>query len=160
MMSKLKIVESLTMCNAKITPELPYHILMFDGGSRGNPGPAGAGYVIYYGDKEVAHGYKYIGIASNNEAEYTALICGLHTALDMGVERLLIKGDSLLVINQVIGKWDVKAAHLRPLCLEAALLLTDLIEFSIKHVKRNQNKRADTLANQAMDTKTEWSTYI
>jgi len=156
-MRKLRLVERFTNSRAaaKVVPEPPLYVLMFDGGSRGNPGPSGAGYVVYYDDEEVAYGFEYIGTATNNIAEYTGLICGLIAAAEMGIERLVIKGDSLLVLNQLAGVWAIKAPNLVPLYNEAKGILAKYFpDATVQHVKRAHNKRADELANEAMDKKT------
>lgn len=129
------------------------YVLMFDGGCRGNPGPSGAGYVIYNGNEEIAYGYKYIGVTTNNVAEYTALILGLKTAVEMGINNIIVKGDSKLVINQLQGVWNVKADNLVPFNKEAKTLMCALSNVRLEHIKRSFNKRADLLANEAMNTK-------
>lgn len=154
-MRKLKLVERFTKSGttAKVAPEVPPYVLMFDGGSRGNPGPSGAGYVIYCYDEEIAYGFQYVGAATNNIAEYTGLICGLLAAAEIGIEKLVIKGDSLLVLNQLTGVWAIKAPNLVPLYDEAKGILAEYFPDAIvQHVKRAHNKRADELANNAMDT--------
>ena len=90
--------------NVKIHPEDVY-ILMFDGGSRGNPGISGAGFVIYKNDTEILAGCEPLGHATNNFAEYRALELGLDCAINKGITNLIIKGDSQLVLNQVTNKW-------------------------------------------------------
>ena len=156
-MRKLKLVERFTNsgATAKVAPEAPPYVLMFDGGSRGNPGPSGAGYVIYCYNEEIAYGYQYVGAATNNIAEYTGLICGLLAAAELGIEKLVIKGDSLLVLNQLAGVWAIKAPNLVPLYNEAKGILAKYFpDATVQHVKRAHNKRADELANEAMDKKT------
>ena len=125
---------------------------MFDGGSRGNPGPCGIGAVIYKNNKEEATVSKYIsGKHSNNFAEYTAFIEGLKKALEMKITHLYVEGDSKLVINQCNGKYKVNSPNLQSLNAKAKHLCNQFTYITLHHVKRNHNKRADQLANMAMD---------
>ena len=126
--------------------------LYTDGASRGNPGQAGAGAVILddNGMELVARSY-YLGTCSNNVAEYRALIFGLQTALELGCRRLDIFLDSQLIVRQVQGQYKVKNAGLKPLFAEVKQLLAKLAAFTINHVPRNENKRADELANRGID---------
>ena len=124
-----------------------------DGGSRGNPGPAGYGAVVRDADtgevlREVASG---IGVASNNVAEYRGLIAGLTAAVDLGADQVDVRMDSLLVVNQMKGDWKVKHEAMKPLASEAAALVRRLPVVRFQHVPRLQNAHADRLANQAMD---------
>ena len=124
-----------------------------DGGSRGNPGPAGYGAVVRDADtgqvlREVAAG---IGVASNNVAEYRGLIAGLQAAVDLGADEVDVRMDSLLVVNQMKGDWKVKHEAMKPLASEAAALVRRLPVVRFAHVPRAQNAHADRLANEAMD---------
>ena len=124
-----------------------------DGGSRGNPGPAGYGAVVRdaaSGEvlREVAAG---IGVASNNVAEYRGLIAGLEAARDLGADDVAVRMDSLLVVNQMSGVWKVKHEAMKPLASEAAKLVRALGKVSFRHIPREQNSHADRLANEAMD---------
>ena len=132
--------------DAKIYPIVP-HIMNFDGCSKGNPGLAGIGAVIYYEEQEIWGSCKFIGIKTNNYSEYSALIFGLQEALRLGIECLCVLGDSLLVINQINGIFRVKSEDLLELYEEAVRLkkLFKYIEFN--HVYREKNKRADELSN-------------
>jgi ribonuclease HI len=126
-----------------------------DGGARGNPGPAGIG-VVLVGEKgqlprELA---RYIGEATNNVAEYRALIAGLELALDSGISELEVYVDSELVAAQLEGRWKIKNDRLRTLAATAQSLMAKFEVASIKHVRRHLNSRADELANQAMDAVT------
>jgi ribonuclease HI len=96
----------------------------------------------------------YIGKATNNVAEYQALIAGLEIALDRGVERLDVFLDSELVVRQVNGRYKVKDAGLKPLHQQACVLLSKFHEVDVKHVRREQNAAADALVNQAIDAAT------
>ena len=123
-----------------------------DGGSRGNPGPAGAGAVLYDDQgQEVAALSRYLGRTTNNEAEYQALLMGLKRAQELGAQRLTVKMDSELIVRQLEGKYRVKAPGLKPLYAEAKRLLQGFASVTIQHIRREFNKRADELANQAMD---------
>ena len=123
-----------------------------DGGSRGNPGPAGAGAVLYDEQgQEVAALSRYLGRTTNNEAEYQALLMGLKRAQELGAQRLTVKMDSELIVRQLEGKYRVKAPGLKPMYDQAKRLLQGFASVTILHVRREFNKRADELANQAMD---------
>jgi ribonuclease HI len=134
------------------------YTLWFDGGSRGNgtsSAEAGAGWVLKRasGDR-VSSGFVYMGKATNNEAEYTGLIKGLHDATLHGIFDLHVKGDSELVIKQVMGHYKVKAENLKPLHAEAKQLCEskfDRIKF--EHIPRALNTEADALANRAINEK-------
>ena len=129
--------------------------LYTDGGARGNPGPAGIGArLMTAGGDVVEEVADYIGKATNNVAEYQALIAGLEVALDRGVERLDVFLDSELVVRQVSGQYKVKDAGLKPLHQQACLLLSRFHEVDVKHVRREQNAAADALVNQAIDAAT------
>jgi ribonuclease HI len=123
----------------------------FDGGSRGNPGPAAIGWVIVTSDGIVAEGSERIGKATNNQAEYEALIRSLEAAADIGFEELLVKGDSQLIVKQVRGEWDTNDPTLREKRVRVRELLRQFDEWSIDHVPREINERADELVNEALD---------
>jgi probable phosphoglycerate mutase len=128
-------------------------IVEADGGSRGNPGPAGYGAVVRDADtgevlREVAAG---IGIASNNVAEYRGLIAALEAARDVGADEVEVRMDSLLVVNQMSQVWKIKHEAMRPLASEAASLVRQFARVEFRHVRRELNKHADRLANEAMD---------
>jgi dinuclear metal center YbgI/SA1388 family protein len=129
--------------------------LYTDGGARGNPGPAGIGArLLSAGGDVVEELADFIGKATNNVAEYQALLAGLEIALDRGVERLDVFLDSELVVRQVNGQYKVKDAGLKPLHQQACLLLSRFHEVDVKHVRREQNAAADALVNQAIDDAT------
>lgn len=131
------------------------YILRFDGGSRGNPGIAGSGSVIY--DAETGHelwgGFMYIDKTTNNVAEYNGLLSGLQFANRVGIKRLIAEGDSSLVVNQVNGLWAIKKDHLKDLCMQVNDEKKKFDFFSIDYIPRAENSRADQLANIAMDEK-------
>ena len=123
-----------------------------DGASRGNPGPAAAGFVLDDpAGNPVAAGGIAIGAATNNVAEYRALIAGLAHALELGVTAIDVRMDSELVVRQVTGVYRVKHAGLKPLYAEALALSRRFARFHIRHVPREQNARADAEANRALD---------
>lgn len=128
------------------------HVLYCDGASRGNPGPAAIGFVLLGpdGGAVVEMGSR-IGVATNNVAEYQALIAGLETARDRGVDDLEVRLDSLLLVRQVNGEFRVKAANLKPLHRRAVALLREFDDVEVAHVRRHLNTRADALANAAYD---------
>jgi ribonuclease HI len=125
-----------------------------DGASRGNPGHAGLGVVI-----EDEHGMRlqglcrYLGLTTNNEAEYEALIEGLKAAAAWKPDRLEVYLDSKLVAEQMKGNYRIKEPRLQALSVKAKELLSRFPEFDIKHVERERNKGADALANRAIDEK-------
>ena len=127
-------------------------ILHIDGGARGNPGPAGVGIVLADDDGTPLHeaGY-FLGKTTNNVAEYHGLLRGIECARKLGADRLTIRSDSELMVRQLHGEYRVKAAALKPLFQEAKENLATFGEWSIEHVYREQNTRADELANAAMD---------
>ena len=130
------------------------YTLYFDGASRSNPGPASYGGVIYEeNNKEIATYKKYIGRHTNNVAEYLGCFHGVQACIQEGIKNVTIYGDSKLVIEQVSGRWKVKSDNIKPIYNEIKKVLDtnpfEKIEF--KHVKRNKNKRADQLANEALD---------
>ena len=126
--------------------------LSTDGGARGNPGPAAYGYVLEADDGTVlaAHGEK-IGIATNNVAEYSALIAGLEKAIELGVDEVEVVSDSELMVKQMTGEYRVKNEALRELSLEAGRLARRIGSVDYTAVRREHNKLADTLVNEALD---------
>jgi ribonuclease HI len=129
-----------------------FHRLFTDGGARGNPGPAAIGAVLYDEQKqEVAHIKKYIGNTTNNQAEYRALLAGLELALKHGITSIHCYLDSELVVKQIQGLYKVKEVSLKPLADEVRILRSKFSSFSIEHVARKYNARADALVNEALD---------
>jgi ribonuclease HI len=129
--------------------------LFTDGGARGNPGPAAAAYVLEADDGTVlaAHG-EAIGIATNNVAEYRALVAGLEQARDLGVDELEVVSDSELLVKQMRGEYKVKNAALRELSARAARLAEELGAVRYTAVRREHNELADRLVNEALDAAT------
>jgi ribonuclease HI len=126
--------------------------LSTDGGARGNPGPAAFGYVIEAEDGTVlaAHGER-IGVATNNVAEYRALVAGLEKALELAVDEVDVVSDSQLLVRQMTGEYKVKNEALRKLSLEAAVLARRLRRVTYRSVPREHNELADRLVNKALD---------
>ena len=123
-----------------------------DGGARGNPGPSGFGAFIQDADGAVlAELSEFLGIQTNNFAEYSGLLASLDYALAHGHPRLRVVSDSELMVKQIQGKYQVKSPILRPLYDQAKKKIAQLDGFEITHALRNKNKEADRLANQAMD---------
>jgi probable phosphoglycerate mutase len=124
-----------------------------DGGSRGNPGPAGFGAVVFAAatGEVLAERYEAIGVETNNVAEYRGLIAGLDAALEIGATEVEVRMDSKLVIEQMSGRWQVKHPSMRPLASRARTLLSRFAHVSLQWIPREQNKHADRLANRAMD---------
>jgi ribonuclease HI len=126
--------------------------LFTDGGARGNPGPAAYGFVLEAEDGTVlaAEG-EAIGVATNNVAEYAALVAGLKKAIELHVPELEVISDSELLVKQMRGEYRVKNEGLRPLFLDASRLATLLQSVEYRHVKRAHNELADRLVNEALD---------
>ncbi|MGC2162795.1 MAG: ribonuclease HI family protein [Silvibacterium sp.] len=123
-----------------------------DGGARGNPGPSGFGvYIQNERGEKVAELSEFLGIRTNNFAEYSGLLAALEYALRYDHPRLKVVSDSELMVKQIKGQYKVKSPDLRPLYEEAKRRIAGLESFQIQHVLRNKNKEADRLANQAMD---------
>ncbi len=131
----------------------PEHIVAHvDGGARGNPGPAGYGVVIENHDgKSIAEFSRYLGHRTNNFAEYSGLIAALNYALEHQHSAVRVLSDSELMVRQMNGVYKVRSPDLRPLYQQARALAQRLQWFRIEHVRREQNARADRLANEAMD---------
>jgi ribonuclease HI len=123
-----------------------------DGGSRGNPGPSGYGVSIEdAAGRPIADVSEFLGVKTNNFAEYSGLLAALEYALKEGHSRLRVVADSELMVKQMKGQYRVNSPDLRPLWEEAKRRAAQLDRFDIQHVLRGKNKRADALANQAMD---------
>ncbi|MGB0767616.1 MAG: ribonuclease HI family protein [Phycisphaeraceae bacterium] len=132
-------------------------LIHIDGGARGNPGPAAAGVCITTPDgSEALHeaGY-WLGEMTNNEAEYQGLLHALEAAKQLGFENIQVRSDSELMVKQIKGEYRVKAANLKPLFASAKEQLAEFKRYEITHVRREKNKRADQLANIAMDARAD-----
>ena len=127
-------------------------IVHVDGGARGNPGPAAAAAVISdAGGETLTEHAELLGHATNNVAEYRALLLGLARARDLGADEIEVVGDSELVAKQIQGLYKVKHEAMRPLYLDAMKALREFESWSIRTVPRAQNARADALVNEALD---------
>jgi ribonuclease HI len=146
----LKALEPETSSRpAKTDGRIRIHI---DGGSRGNPGPAGVGVVILGPDGRVSERiHRYIGEATNNVAEYHALLLALERARARGDVDIEVYSDSELLVRQIQGRYQVRNAALRPLFLKAQERIAGFRHFNIQHVPRERNAEADALANRGMD---------
>ena len=128
-------------------------VVNVDGGSRGNPGPAAIAAVVSTPDGEVLEQRgERIGEATNNVAEYRALLLGIERARELGADEVELVGDSELVVRQVKGEYKVKDQGLKPLHQEALQALRDFEGWSIRHVRREDNEAADLLVNETLDT--------
>lgn len=130
-------------------------ILHTDGGSRGNPGPSGIGFVLDRGSIEVASGGAFIGTTTNNVAEYEALIWGLENAKALGARRVEMIADSELMVKQVTGVYKIKNPALKALSAQVHSLLAGLESWTFTHTMREDNSEADALVNQAIDARDE-----
>lgn len=127
-----------------------------DGGSRGNPGPSAGGFVILDMNDQILHeNGKYLGITTNNQAEYHSLKGGLEAALKMGAKKVHVYMDSLLVINQMKGIFKVKNRDLWPIHEAIKLVVGQFEEVTFSHVPRELNKLADSMVNQTLDARKE-----
>ena len=130
----------------------PEATLFADGGSRGNPGPAASGAVLVDANGDLLEEVgKYLGVATNNVAEWTALVLGLEAAAKRGIRRLAVRLDSELVVRQLRGEYRVKHADLQPLHRRALALLRKFEHVDVRHVPRKQNAAADAVVNQVLD---------
>jgi phosphoribosylglycinamide formyltransferase-1 len=132
---------------------LPDEIIIYtDGASRGNPGPAAAGFILKDADgKQLQAKSFFLGRATNNVAEYTAIIKALEAARELGAKQLTIFSDSELLVRQINGTYKVKSEQIRPLFEQAVALVDEFVDCSIKFVPRQKNKEADKLVNQALN---------
>lgn len=127
-------------------------VIYLDGGARGNPGPAGTGYLIF--DEEgrlLAKEGRYIGFTTNNVAEYTALVQALDRARGFEAQEIAIRSDSELVVRQLNRSYKVKDKKLKPLHEQVRILLYPYSKVEIQHVPREENREADELVNRAID---------
>jgi ribonuclease HI len=128
----------------------------FDGGARSNPGPAGYGvYIVDDQGNVQAELHGSLGIATNNVAEYHGLIAALQWAVEHDLTQITIKGDSLLIVEQMRGNYKVKNEGLKPLHMQAKMLVMQIGNVKFEHVPREKNKDADRLSNVGMDQNTQ-----
>ena len=133
-------------------PTEPEWTLRCDGGARGNPGPAALGYVLFDPQgREVEARGEYLGPATNNVAEYRALIAGLHAAAHAGADPLQVCLDAELVVRQMTGEYRVKNAGLKPLHAEARRAVAQLGRVRFVAVRREANAHADRIVNETLD---------
>ena len=129
-----------------------------DGAARGNPGEAGIGIIIKDSqDQQIRKLYKYIGQATNNVVEYTALIYALQEALILGFKNVIVHSDSELLVRQLHGEYRVKNSNLKPYYEQFLHLKTGFDKLEIKQITREENKASDRLANQAIDSRVDTS---
>ena len=151
-MSSSSFPDSRSLFEPRETPPAKYLVAHSDGGARGNPGPAGYGVVIAdESGRTVAELSEYLGHQTNNFAEYQGLIAALEYAIEHGHKALKVVSDSELLVRQIQGIYKVKNATLQELHGRAKQLIAQLDWFSIDHALREHNRKADDLANQAMD---------
>jgi ribonuclease HI len=146
-MSELFTIEN------SVTSSWPDSVVIYtDGASRGNPGPASIGVCVQSVDGEVVYEYgACLGDYPNNHAEYTAVEYGLGKAIEVGAKSVVLRSDSQLLVRQLIGEYKVKSEALRPLFENCRKLSAQLSSVKYEHVRREFNKRADELANMALD---------
>ena len=134
-------------------PAGPFRLRVYsDGAARGNPGPSGAGAVLVEPSGQVVDRLgKYLGVQTNNFAEYSGLLLGLKRARELGVTEIEVFADSELMIRQLGGRYQVKSPSLRPLYEEAVRLLNDFSRVKLVHVPREMNAAADEMSNRAID---------
>ncbi len=139
-----------------IDKQFDFLIVNVDGASKGNPGEAGIGVAVFDKDLNIVHeSCEYIGAATNNVAEYKALILGAKLAIKFNAKNTLFKSDSELMVKQIMGEYRVKNTQLKSLYSEVQNLLGKLPEWEIKHVPREENTEADLLANKGVEMFTE-----
>ena len=128
-------------------------VIYSDGGSRGNPGPSAAGYVILNNRQEVVEeGGEYLGITTNNIAEYQGVLLGLEKALELGYKKVDFKVDSMLVVNQMKGFYKIKNRELWPVHERIRMLMEQFERVTFTHVNRQFNQLADGMVNKTLDT--------
>jgi ribonuclease HI len=131
--------------------ESPEYVIHTDGGSRGNPGPSAYAYVIECSGRPAIEEKGYFGSSTNNIAEYTGLVRALEHAQKLGARRLLVHSDSELMVKQMNGAYQVRHPGLLPLYQEAKKLSRGFESVTFRHIRREQNSRADALCNEALD---------
>ncbi len=135
-----------------INKEIDLIIVNVDGASRGNPGESGIGVAIFDKDSNLINeACDYLGVATNNIAEYKALILGIKLSMEYNAKKILFKSDSELMVKQIKGEYKVKNTQLKLLFTEVQDLLKKLPDWKIMHVRREENSEADLLANKGID---------
>lgn len=135
-----------------VTTKITDLVINADGGSRGNPGPSAYGYVIKSKEGDMLfEGGEYLGITTNNQAEYRAVLAALRKALEMGAEVLHFKLDSQLIVNQMSGVYRIKNAELKTIYDEIRILESKFKSVTFTHVRREFNKEADAQVNRVLD---------
>lgn len=145
------IIEASTVEDLS-TSDVDHAIIYSDGGSRGNPGPSASGFVIMNSDEEVLHqGGMYLGVTTNNQAEYHGVRLGLEKALEMGIKTVDFRMDSLLVVNQLTGIYRIKNRDLWPINERIKELAKDFDKVTFSHVRREFNQLADGMVNKILN---------
>lgn len=147
-------VDEVYRSNQKPSDSLPSEVKLYgDGGSRGNPGPAASGFVLTdMNDTVLVSDGEYMGITTNNQAEYHSLEMGLVRALEEGVKKIHVFMDSQLVVNQIMGTYKVRSQELLPRYQSVKQLMSQFQKSSITHVPRALNKLADAEVNRVLDS--------
>ena len=129
-------------------------VIYTDGGARNNPGPAGAGFLIFEGEKLLFEGKQFLGSQTNNWAEYEAVTLALTEAKKLGLDgrAIEVRMDSKLAVEQILGNWKIKEPSLKPQVAKVRALLADFPKHHFVHVPREQNAEADRLVNEAIDS--------
>ncbi len=140
------------------TETLPNYLLQFDGGANPNPGPCAGAFVVSNIDTQeiLFEGGTFIDQGTNNIGEYMGLLEGLKVCKENKLDSILIQGDSKLVVYQVTNKWKINYDHIRKLYQEIQELLKHFTSVSIRHVYREENKRADQLSDETLEKKKNW----
>ncbi len=146
--------------NEPVLPASDAATIYTDGGSRGNPGPSGIGYYIVGADgREIKRGGEFLGMSNSRLAEYYALKEGLEQAIELGLKRVNFMSDSLMMVNQLNGVYQVKNMDLMQVYSDVLGLLSKLDSYSFTHIPREQNKEADAEVNRVIDENTQRGEY-
>ena len=146
--------------NGPVAPASDAATIYTDGGSRGNPGPSGIGYYIIGADgREIKRGGEFLGLSNSRLAEYYGLKEGLEQAIELGLKRVNFKSDSLMMVNQLNGVYQVKNLDLMQVYSDVLGLLSKLDSYSFTHVPREQNREADAEVNRVIDENTMRGEY-
>ncbi len=148
------IIEKIKPLQKPLKNGESHSTIYIDGGSRGNPGESGVGVVIETNNQKRGY-YNYIGISTNNQAEYNALKMALDIAIKDNLKNIRVFSDSELLCNQINGRYKINNELLKAIFVDIKKLLVHFETFSIEHIRRENNKDADKLANMAMDNKNQ-----